>query len=322
MYRKTSFLVMVFTLMVGLFPLTILAAPPLQEQEGGQTYTVQRDDCLWKIAEKYLGNGAAYPTIVDATNRKAAEDDTFATIVNPGLIYLGWKLWIPSVGIFVVPPVPCDIEGDTSKIVTCEFEEEGVTGPVSFEPIPVTNDQPLQLEVVGTELQRTHFGLEIEIEDYPPPSFGDAFTLTVTAIPSETIAADFEACQEESEECEYPEVEGLTRDGRLIILVDSGKYAGEKYVAANPYAFSVTGIVTFTNPVKVSISVDIPTDEITKPHGIIIHHEDDGTTERFPATQLITQNVESGFYLVTNSDSITRCCAANGHCSSGPTCLE
>ena len=40
--------------------------------------------------------GAAYPAIMDATNKKAAEDATFATIVDAGLIRPGWKLWIPS----------------------------------------------------------------------------------------------------------------------------------------------------------------------------------------------------------------------------------
>jgi hypothetical protein len=321
MYRRTFFLMMVFALMMSLSPLAVLAAPPLQGE--GQAYTVQEDDCLWKIAEKYLGSGSAYPIIVDATNRKAAEDDTFATIVNPRLIYPGWKLWIPPLfGPAVATPtptvLPCDIEGDTSKIVTCEFEEEGVTGPVSFEPIHVTNGQPLQLYVVGTEVQRTHFSLEIEGEDYPPPSVGDTFTLTVTAIPTATIAANFEACQEKQEECEYPEVVGLTDEGRLIILIDSGEYRGEEYVAASPYAFSVTGIVTFSNPVAVSISVDISSDEITEPHGIIIHHKDDGTTERFPA-ELIQ---EGDFFRVMNSDSITRCCRCNAHCSSRATCLE
>jgi len=69
------------------------AAPPAQE---GATYTVKLGDNLWTLAEKYLGNGAAYPAIAGATNDKRAEDTTFANIVNPSLIHPGWKLLIPT----------------------------------------------------------------------------------------------------------------------------------------------------------------------------------------------------------------------------------
>ena len=92
--RKLSRLLSLF-LVLTLLPIAglgVAGAAPL----GQETYTVQKDDNLWGIAEKYLGSGAAYPTIVDATNKKHAEDPTFADIVNPGLIQPGWKLAIPS----------------------------------------------------------------------------------------------------------------------------------------------------------------------------------------------------------------------------------
>lgn len=74
-------------------PSTLNAAPPGQ---GEQVYTVALADSMWNIAEKYLGNGAAYPAIVEATNKKHAEDPTFPEIKDPGLIQPGWKLLIPS----------------------------------------------------------------------------------------------------------------------------------------------------------------------------------------------------------------------------------
>jgi LysM repeat protein len=73
---------------------TALAAPPPQDE--GQEYIVALGDWLSKIADKYYGNVLAYPAIVEATNAKHAEDDTFAEITDPDLIEPGWKLWIPS----------------------------------------------------------------------------------------------------------------------------------------------------------------------------------------------------------------------------------
>ena len=58
--------------------------------------TVQLDDWLSKLAEKYFGNSLAYPLIIDATNSQP--DSSFAKIENPDLIEPGWKLCIPDVG--------------------------------------------------------------------------------------------------------------------------------------------------------------------------------------------------------------------------------
>ena len=51
-------------------------------------YIVVSGDCLWKIAAEKLGSGALWKSIYDA-NR--------STISNPGLIYSGQRLIIPSV---------------------------------------------------------------------------------------------------------------------------------------------------------------------------------------------------------------------------------
>jgi putative spermidine/putrescine transport system substrate-binding protein len=60
--------------------------------------TVQADDWLSKIADKFYGDVLAYTAIVDATNAKAATDTTYATIANPDVIEPGWKLCIPAAG--------------------------------------------------------------------------------------------------------------------------------------------------------------------------------------------------------------------------------
>jgi polar amino acid transport system substrate-binding protein len=85
---------MLVVMMLAVLVPTVLAAPPVQE--GGQDYVVVADDWLSKLADKYLGNPFAYPTIMSATNQKNAEDDSYAEITDPDLIEIGWKIYIPS----------------------------------------------------------------------------------------------------------------------------------------------------------------------------------------------------------------------------------
>ncbi|MFQ5611769.1 MAG: extracellular solute-binding protein [Anaerolineae bacterium] len=89
--RKFLFLLMAVLL---LWPAMGLAAPPAQDS--GQDYTVQADDWLSKLADKFYGDPFAYPAIVAATNARAAGDSGYARIDNPDLIEIGWKLYIPT----------------------------------------------------------------------------------------------------------------------------------------------------------------------------------------------------------------------------------
>jgi len=90
--KKTLFVLTLLAL--SLFVVSgVMAAPSVQ---AGEEYTVQAGDWLSKIAEKYYGDVMAYPAIVDATNAKAAADDSFAAIDNPDVIEIGQKLWIPA----------------------------------------------------------------------------------------------------------------------------------------------------------------------------------------------------------------------------------
>ena len=84
------FLISVFVL--SLVPQHMFAAPVLQTA-CEQDVTVQADDWLSKLAEKFYGDVLAFPAIVEATN--AAGGD-YATISNPDVIEPGWKLCIPS----------------------------------------------------------------------------------------------------------------------------------------------------------------------------------------------------------------------------------
>ncbi len=94
MCKKAVLVALAVVMVANLLVVSVVsAAPPAQEE---LTYTVKLGDNLWTLAEKYLGNGAAYWAIVFATNSAGKDDDTFANIPNPNLIQPGWKLSIPS----------------------------------------------------------------------------------------------------------------------------------------------------------------------------------------------------------------------------------
>jgi peptide/nickel transport system substrate-binding protein len=85
-------LIMVMALVMLLTPATTLAQEIACESE----VTVQADDWLSKIADKFYGDPLTFPVIVAATSAKAATDDTFVVLNNPDVIEVGWKLCIPS----------------------------------------------------------------------------------------------------------------------------------------------------------------------------------------------------------------------------------
>jgi len=92
--RKWTLISLLVLVSLLIAPAAVLsAAPPAQAET---TYTVQLDDNLWNIAEKYFGTGVAYRAILLATNLKSSEDDTFARIYDKSLIYPGQKLLVPS----------------------------------------------------------------------------------------------------------------------------------------------------------------------------------------------------------------------------------
>ena len=81
--------------MLTLAPINVLA----QEEVACESdVVVQADDWLSKLADKFYGDPLAFPAIADATNAKAATDDSYATIANVDVIEIGWKLCIPSAG--------------------------------------------------------------------------------------------------------------------------------------------------------------------------------------------------------------------------------
>ncbi len=94
MVKKILLPLIVAVLLAGLRPATSPAAPPTQEE--GIEYTIQADDWLSKLAEKFYGDLLAFPAIVEATNAKAIIDDSYTVIDNPDVIDVGQKLFTPT----------------------------------------------------------------------------------------------------------------------------------------------------------------------------------------------------------------------------------
>jgi LysM repeat protein len=134
--RKVTLVITIFIL--GLSVSVASAAPPGQDS-GGEVYTVQKDDWLSKIAEKYYGDMFAYPVIVEATNAKAAEDASFAVINNPDLIEIGQKLWIPdATGAAQAAPPATGTAASTGGNLTLEALRNATYQGIYNEPVQLT----------------------------------------------------------------------------------------------------------------------------------------------------------------------------------------
>lgn len=86
-----------------MFSISTDAAPPaLAEKPAQAAVTCERnvvvpaDDWPSKLAGKFHDNPLAFRAIFLATNAKVATDSSYATITDPNLIEVGWKLCIPS----------------------------------------------------------------------------------------------------------------------------------------------------------------------------------------------------------------------------------
>lgn len=94
-----------FAVMGAFLLVALVSAPTLAQTEVTfaqtavtcqESYTVTAGDWLSKLADKFYGDPQAYPAIATQTNLKSETDFSYATIVNPDSIEVGWKLCIPN----------------------------------------------------------------------------------------------------------------------------------------------------------------------------------------------------------------------------------
>ncbi|MCG3208869.1 MAG: HTH-type transcriptional regulator SgrR [Anaerolineae bacterium] len=93
---KKYFSILTIALVLASLLVTSVPLPGYAQADCADTYTVQADDWLSKVADRFLGDVLAFPAIVDATNAAAATDSSFAAIRDANLIEVGQKLCIPS----------------------------------------------------------------------------------------------------------------------------------------------------------------------------------------------------------------------------------
>lgn len=94
--RKVAYTASLFMLLGLILSLTPGQSYAQEEITCETDVTVQADDWLSKLADKFYGDPLAFPAIAEATNQKAATDDSYADIANVDIIEVGWKLCIPS----------------------------------------------------------------------------------------------------------------------------------------------------------------------------------------------------------------------------------
>lgn len=179
MLKKLVSVFVLISLLMLLVPGAVLA------QDGGemkgQEYTIQKDDWLSKLADKYLGNVLAYDAIVEATNKMAAQDSKFTAIENPDVIEPGWVIWIPEATAAPEKGYYATIEERGTLIVGTSADYlpfEGVDEAGNF----IGFDMDLIREI-GSRL-----GLQVEIKDM-------GFDVLIAAVQEQKIDAAIAAIQ-------------------------------------------------------------------------------------------------------------------------------
>ena len=169
---KFKTLVIVNLILLLLLPATLaLAAPSTQSEQAvtcEETYVVQADDWLSKLAGRYYGDMFAYPAIVMATNLMSTTDGGFTNITNPDVIEIGQTLCIPG--------------ADAVEALVTAFEEGP---PVTVEPKQVWVDS-VTIQMVDGKYSATLVG------NYPDgcSTLGEVETTVTDGTIAVTVLAD------------------------------------------------------------------------------------------------------------------------------------
>ena len=114
-----------------------------------QPYEVQPHDSLWKLAEKFLGQGAASQVLVAATNVRHATDPSYAFLDNPRVIRTGATICVPA-------------NGEAKQAMLALWDDVGTPAPVPVVPAAratsteelVTGSHQFVIKGLGTDIDR------------------------------------------------------------------------------------------------------------------------------------------------------------------------
>ena len=244
----------------------VQAAPPQQADEG-ETYVVQANDWLSKLAEKYYGDVSAWPAIWLATNAKAETDDAFATIADPNIIEIGQQLWIP-------PQAEADLllaDQAASSDSTTEAMAESETAETAM-------DEEAESAEMAETAEATEEATETDAE--ADDGATEAMAESETAMAEETTETDSMSTVTEAPLTEIAltgpiavrdsEISGMAWYGdHLILMPQYPNFAveeGEGFV----FALAKTDILAYLDgtgseslePIQIPVSISELTDEI------------------------------------------------------------
>ena len=127
---------------------------PAQSSTCAEAVTVRAGDTLSALAREHLGSYAAYTEIVKATEQQAANDSSFATIDDPNILEIGWKL--------------CILDAAPSSPAATTPDAVVATISPTLTPIPATVDDDFDVDLEALQIEnmraRTYPGSKIVVE--------------------------------------------------------------------------------------------------------------------------------------------------------------
>ncbi|MCB9138941.1 MAG: alpha/beta fold hydrolase [Caldilineaceae bacterium] len=128
----------------------LLPARTASAQVCRQDVLVESGETLSTIAARELGNMAAYPQIVAATNAAAAADDRYVVITDPGRISVGQRLCLPG-AVSTEASAPEALTPSATETIAAPAAEDN-EDDFDFVPEELTIDYLRSLDYPGSDL--------------------------------------------------------------------------------------------------------------------------------------------------------------------------
>ncbi len=148
-------------------------------QGGGETYTIQKDDWLSKIAEKKYNDVMAYKAIVKYNNDKAVADKAFTKIENPDVIEIGWTIYLPTADEVKAFTPTAPVVAPTAPVTTTEVATKTEVAPAA--PVTKTEVETKTEVAPAAPVTTTEVATKTEVAPAAPVTTTEVATKTETA---------------------------------------------------------------------------------------------------------------------------------------------